>query len=292
MNCSVIILAWQDSEMTMQCIASMGDQPEIIVVDNGSDIAYAEALRDACQAPNRTYVRCPENLGFAGGMNMGLARATRDVVIFSNNDVIASEEVLEKLVDACLRPGVGAAFPAVADLDGRDHAATGRFLTLGQSLGMALGLNLIPRSPFGLESRVEGADWITGPFVAMRRLLAISLGGIPTHSFFYSEDYRLCWELRKRSLNCIVVKGASIRHARDASAQKVWNDNEIAEKQTYELLRAAMDCQDSPLRRRLLGRSFVFSTWWRRKLRPSSRRQAIYEGATRAYEEYGVMRVS
>jgi len=86
-------LELEDDYMAAMMVLQSGD--ELVVVDNGSDppLEFAE-------------VRLPENLGFAGGSNAGLNNATKDAVLFLNNDIsIRQNDWLDKIRDA-LEPGV------------------------------------------------------------------------------------------------------------------------------------------------------------------------------------------
>lgn len=284
---SVIVLAWQDSEMTIECLKSLGNEAQVIVVDNGSDEDYASQLIAACETFNAEYVRAPRNLGYSGGMNLGLNSATGDVVIFSNNDIVASPEAIRALAAACFEPGVGAAFPSIVDVDGVDSTACGRFLTLGRALAHAAGLTLNPRSKKRLQSSMSEADWFSGPFVAMRRQLAIAIGGVPSNSFMYSEDYRMCAAVRNFGLWPVMFPNVTVQHLDDASALKRWTSDEVAGLQTRELVVAAADQQASVLRGQILALSFVFGAWWRFRARPTALRRAVYVGAKDGFRKFG-----
>ena len=65
-------------------IVSSNLQAEIIVVDNGSQ--KDEALAIAKQYPFVKAIRSEQNLGFAGGNNLGIKHATGDYLFFLNND--------------------------------------------------------------------------------------------------------------------------------------------------------------------------------------------------------------
>lgn len=283
---SVIILAWQDHEMTASCLASLGTQAQLIVVDNGSDEDYARQLVLECTKYGAEYIRAPHNLGFAGGMNLGLNAARGDVVVFSNNDIVASPEALTALAGACFEPGVGAVFPEILDGDGVPSTACGRFLTLGRAIAHALGLTLLANSKHRLESDVADAEWFSGPFVAMRRQLAISIGGMPSQSFMYSEDYRLCAAIRGIGLWPHLLRGTKVRHLDDASALKVWTSHEVAGLQTRELVVAAADQQRTRARGTVLAAAFVFGTWWRYRIRPSPLRLSILESACEGFSKF------
>ncbi len=83
---SLIVLAWNQRLLTERCVASLRahtDVPyELIIVDNGSSADAATFARDVADVA----VLNETNLGFAAGMNRGLASASGTYVAFINND--------------------------------------------------------------------------------------------------------------------------------------------------------------------------------------------------------------
>ena len=66
---------------------------EIIVVDNGSK--EDEAVKLATRFPHIRAIRSTENLGFAGGNNLGIRAAKGEYLFFVNNDTIFRSEPQE-----------------------------------------------------------------------------------------------------------------------------------------------------------------------------------------------------
>lgn len=106
---SVVVLAWDNLQYTQLFVESVRqhtDVPyELIIVDNGSQ---AEAAHYAAAAAD-TAVMNETNLGFAKGMNQGLAAARGPYVAFCNNDTILPDgwasrllETIERHVDAAI----------------------------------------------------------------------------------------------------------------------------------------------------------------------------------------------
>jgi hypothetical protein len=85
---SVVVLAWDTLKYTQQFADSVRrhtDVPyELVIVDNGSEW---EAANYARAAADRAVLNA-ENLGFARGMNQGLAAARGRFVAFCNNDTV------------------------------------------------------------------------------------------------------------------------------------------------------------------------------------------------------------
>lgn len=90
----IIPCFWANEElvdMTDECLASMDQEPdEIIIVDDGSPI-HAEFANTEC-------VVLDENVGFPGAVNAGLKHAEGDILIISNNDIIFYPNWLTELL--------------------------------------------------------------------------------------------------------------------------------------------------------------------------------------------------
>lgn len=237
---SVVVLTWEDFERTSNCVKSLPAGVEAVVVDNGSAEHIGAALRDMCRATGATYVHSPVNLGYAKGMNLGVAHCTRRFVALSNNDLVVRPETLHLLTARLDDVTVGAAFPRVLHPDGSPQTAAGRFLTIPIGLAHATGLGvLFPR--LRIVAPPDRADWLSGPFVVLRRQVLDQIGGVDESSFFYSEDLRLCWAVRRLGLSLAYVPEAVVVHEDDASARRRWSDEEIARRQTREFIRASRD---------------------------------------------------
>ena len=112
---SVVVLAWNQLDLTKRCIASIRahtDVPyELIIVDNGS---VAEAAGWAEESADKAVLH-DSNLGFAKGMNAGLAVATGGAVAFVNNDTALPEAWASRLLETLRSTGgrAGIVVPAV-----------------------------------------------------------------------------------------------------------------------------------------------------------------------------------
>jgi glycosyltransferase involved in cell wall biosynthesis len=97
---SIVIPAFNQLEYCRQCIESIQVNTtypyRLILVDNGSTdgvSAYFDSV------PGAIVVHSPENRGFAGGVNLGLAHAEGHVLLH-NSDTIVPRFWLERMVDA------------------------------------------------------------------------------------------------------------------------------------------------------------------------------------------------
>src|SRR5436190_6390166 len=85
---SIIILNFNKSALTKICLEKLGHftkrhRYEIILVDNGSDVADFTALHKF--RSNFTLLRSEERLSFAKANNIGAERARGRFIVFLNN---------------------------------------------------------------------------------------------------------------------------------------------------------------------------------------------------------------
>lgn len=100
---SIVIVNLNRRDLLEACLASVWAQTfadfEVIVVDNGSVDDSAAFLRSIAD-PRIRIVGLPENRGFAGGCNAGIAVAAGRYIATLNNDAVADRDWLGELVAA------------------------------------------------------------------------------------------------------------------------------------------------------------------------------------------------
>lgn len=99
---AIIIPNWNGKDSLGDCIESLSMQansPEIVVVENGSTDGSLEFLQTSY--PKITILPQAKNLGFAGGVNVGLQYAIEKKYAYAalfNNDAVANKDWLKYLV--------------------------------------------------------------------------------------------------------------------------------------------------------------------------------------------------
>ncbi len=105
---SIIILTWNNGKLTQECVDRMYKVTppgfELILVDNNS----TDGSKDILKSLEKKYskqghdIKCifnKENLGFAKGNNIGLKQATKDYILYLNNDTLPQWGWLERMID-------------------------------------------------------------------------------------------------------------------------------------------------------------------------------------------------
>ncbi len=107
---SIILLTWNPKRFLADCFESIVSQSyspfELIVVDNGSSDGSADTLRALLDSvsSNKNIIwkleLLPANIGFAQGMNRGIAHASGDYILTLNQDVVMKPDYISCLVNA------------------------------------------------------------------------------------------------------------------------------------------------------------------------------------------------
>src|SRR6202012_908693 len=84
----------------------------VIVVDNGSKEVHGDEFKAAY--PGLVYIRSEENLGFAGGNNLGIVQAKGEFLLLLNNDTEITNNLIAELTEVLTtRPDVGMVSPLI-----------------------------------------------------------------------------------------------------------------------------------------------------------------------------------
>ncbi len=213
---SVIIVNWNGLRYLPACIDAIAPQlpadAEILLVDNGShDGSVAWAAGD----PRLRLVALPENTGFAGGVNAGLAAARGDLLLLLNNDAFVEPGFVGALLAAASAQPHVSAFGAVLTFAHRPDLVASAGIRL-RADGVAL--DLWPLLPVvQLPTEPQQILGVSGGAALVRRALFDDLGGMEITFFNYLEDVDLALRARLRGHVSIVVPAARARHIYSAT---------------------------------------------------------------------------
>jgi hypothetical protein len=98
---SIITVNYNDSQVTMDLLSSLEEltygQIEVIVVDNASPTDDPNVIKESF--PWVSLIKSEQNLGFAGGNNLGVKASKGEYLLFINNDTIVPKGFIEPLVN-------------------------------------------------------------------------------------------------------------------------------------------------------------------------------------------------
>ena len=161
---------------------------EILVVDNGSQEAPDTLLEEF---PEIKLVKSEQNLGFAGGNNLGMQHAQGDFFLLINNDVEVDPNFLEPLVSVMLtHPEVGIISPKIVYHYAQDtiQYAGGRAINLMTGRGSFVGSKAKDDGTYDTSGYTELAH---GAAMMIRREVVQKVGMKAGFQLWYEAGSRI-----------------------------------------------------------------------------------------------------
>ncbi len=214
---AIIILNWKGLDDTLACVRSLERVDyarfETVVIDNGSGDGSAAALKKAC--PGLRVLETGDNLGFAGGNNLGLewALARRyDYALLLNNDTEVALDFLRRLVEAMERdPALSVVGPTIYfHADPRRIWSSGGHIDWRTGRTLMEGLGQVDEGQFGEGPRE--VDFVTGCAMLVRMDVVHRIGSIDPRFFAYYEETEWCVRMRRAGFGVAHVPGARVWH--------------------------------------------------------------------------------
>jgi GT2 family glycosyltransferase len=220
-RCSLVIATRRRPQAlaaTLAALAGCDPLPAELIVVDGDEAGSAREVVDrfAATAPGLAVRHLPSPAGLTRQRNAGLARASEEIVVFADDDVVFDPGVFAALAGAYAEAGVVGATGRVIEPGERRVGTPGsplrRLLTTGPEGTM---------TAFGYPRRIADAgtprdvEFMHGCLMSARRDVALAVGfdeELPGYGLAEDEDfgYRLSRVGRVR-----YVPGASVVHLRE-----------------------------------------------------------------------------
>lgn len=229
---SIVTVSWNGRHFLQNLLPSLraaiqehGGDHEVIVVDNGSTDGTTAWL--ASEYPWVKVVALPENRFFVRGNRAGVEAATRDVLVFLNNDMIVQSGFLGPLLEGLRDPRVFGVSAEVFFRDpGKRRDETGR--TRGEIRRGWLKLAHVLPTRDERELRHVPTFWAGGGSSAFDRATYLELGGFDTlYDPFYMEDAGLSYAAWKRGLHVLFTARSSVLHEHRGTSRKAFGDDYV-----------------------------------------------------------------
>ena len=226
---SIIILNWNKSALTLNCVESVKrytrTRYEIIVVDNGSDPLELAAIKAGLDQQVRL-ISLSRNMFFGEGNNIAVEAAHGKFVLFLNNDVTIGSDVTSALIrDFAKCFSAGAIGPKFLYSNGVTQEAGGFLLPNGLSLGGGqLGQKIDPHFWRGCHI----VDYCSAACLLVERRVFMKIGGFdPLFDPAYYEDCDLCLRLRSIGLYTYFASETEVVHEKNMTSGDLWGRDKI-----------------------------------------------------------------
>lgn len=182
---------WSDTLDLLRSIKQVGFAFlfEVIVVDNGSKDDKGSLIEE--NFPFVRFLRSPDNLGFAGGNNLGISIARGEFLFFLNNDTFLPQNSGNTIEIMCsfLRqnPQIGAISPKIkfADQKNMIQFAGSTILTPITLRNKQVGCYEEDNGQYDIIRKIP---YLHGAAMLLPRQVVSEIGGIPECYFLYYEE--------------------------------------------------------------------------------------------------------
>ncbi len=209
-----LVLNWNGADDAIECLHSLERQTYTnlfsFVVDNGSVDESIEQIKDVF--PDVKIISNSENLGFAGGVNVGIRYALAtdaDYVLVLNNDLVLDEACVAEMVKQA-KEGVAFITAVIyyADEDARIWSIGGRIhpWTLEKTADARGQLDE------GQFPEVMERHFVPGGATLMSRHALETVGLFDEKFFLYYEDADLSLRAHRAGLRSVVATCAKMWH--------------------------------------------------------------------------------
>lgn len=220
---AIVILNWNGLHDTLETLESVNnlqyENIEIFVVDNGSTDRSREVI--AATYAGIRLIASPENLGVAGGRNLGLQVALCcpeiDYVLFLDNDVTTTPTLLSTLVAAAeARPELGILGPVVYYRDDPKRIRSdGVIIVFREVTAKSPAKNRLEtgKRPEGIRQ----VDAINGCCMLIKRRVCEAVGSFNPAYFMVNNETEFCYRAGRQGFRSAVVMHAALWHKVSAS---------------------------------------------------------------------------
>lgn len=251
---SVVTVNYNQSAVTCEMLRSLRQvtypNVEVIVVDNASPSDRPERIRE--EFPEAILVMSTENLGFAGGNNLGIRKAMGKYLFFLNNDTEVPAGVFEPLVDLLeASPEIGAVSPLIRYFDEPHLLQYAGFTEMSRWTVRNHAVGYRQAEVPGLD-RPVATHSVHGAAMMVPRSVIDRAGMMPEVYFLYYEEHDWGEMIKRAGYKIYCHPGSYILHKESVSTGKA------SPMVTYYLTRNRLLFA----RRNFTGMPFAFSIFF------------------------------
>lgn len=213
---AIIILNWNGWEDTVECLESLKKNTypnyEMIVVDNSSERNDADILEKKYKDYIKV-IRNKQNLGFAGGCNVGISYALgqqADYVFIVNNDVVATPDILNHLVAVAQQADASIVGARVLNEKGTQILFAGSHWPTQLFFGSKTS-QTYPDQPFWPSRYAQGCALFLRKDLLKQRFAECG-HFLDPRFFMYCEETDFCLYGRSRGYRCVIARDAVVYH--------------------------------------------------------------------------------
>lgn len=217
---TVVIPVWNGASVILDTLHALYsntdfDSFELICVDNASSDNSVELIQT--HFPQANLLQQPVNLGFAGGVNVGIRVAQGEIIVLLNQDCLVESGWLDALLTGlAANPNFGVAGCTILNPDGSINHA-----------GAKVTMPLLHGQHFTeiYSTQPAAFEYVTGALFAIRRSTIDSIG-LFDEGFYpaYYEEADYCFRVRAKGLEVGYIPGCRAHHL---FSGREWRENPL-----------------------------------------------------------------
>tara|TARA_B100000989_G_scaffold200726_1_gene151776 strand:- start:293 stop:1165 length:873 start_codon:yes stop_codon:yes gene_type:complete len=193
-NLSVIIVSYKSDHVIENCINSIDNEIEIIVIDNSNNDQFKKKIESKYK--NVKCILSKENLGMGGGNNLGIKNVSKDFALILNPDVTLENNSMSEIFTASKEVNN---FGIIAPISTKDEYP---------NYILKKGHNFDQNKPFKVKS-VDGYAMLLN----LKKLKKLNNFNFFDENFFlYLENEDLCKRLIENNENIYIFPKSKIHH--------------------------------------------------------------------------------
>lgn len=227
----IVIVNWKGWQDTIECLESLLKNDyinfRVVVIDNYSEDESYEKLLEWCRGRDRfIIIQTKENLGFAGGNNVGIKYALdndAEYLLLLNNDTLVTNVFLSSLIKTAKAEDSGITGCKIL------HHSDGRIWYLGGKMSWLRGGAYHPgkgRPDRKIAKKPFEVDFVTGCMMLIKREVFREIGILDESYFLYNEDTDYCLRASRAGIK-MVVDPLTIIYHKERSTDGGWKPYHI-----------------------------------------------------------------
>lgn len=221
---SIISVNFNQPEVTLAFLQSIknntiGIPIELILVDNGSRENHEAEFMAAY--PGLKYLRSEQNLGFAGGNNIGINIAKGDFLLLLNNDTEISPNLITVLTETMdQNQEIGIISPLILYYDQPDVIQYAGFTEMNYLSARNKGIGNMDHNRGQYDQDSRETAFCHGAAMMCRRTDLSSVGLMAENYFLYYEELDWCEQFKRAGKKIWFTGQTKIYHKESMSVGK------------------------------------------------------------------------
>ncbi|MDH4234622.1 MAG: glycosyltransferase family 2 protein [Gallionella sp.] len=231
---SIVIVNFRTPGFIIDCLMTIlpelkGIDGRVVVVDNHSADDSPEIIQTWLAqhdvAGKVLFVQSEQNLGFAGGNNIGIKACNARHYLLLNSDTLIRPGAIRAILDTAIRfPGAGLISPRLEWPDGAGQESCFRFPTPFSELIAASKTSLVACwfsryiVALPVQTQIARPQWTSFACVLVRDEVFQQVGLLDDGYFMYFEDVEFCHRACKAGWQIVHNPEARVVHLRGGSS--------------------------------------------------------------------------